>query len=71
MGKLTEPQRVLLNDFASARGTCDDGYPPLKKLMALGYVQRVKLKYGDVFEITDAGRSALNPAADQNTEGEG
>jgi hypothetical protein len=58
-GKLTSPQRALLDEIKYERQHVSDTYAPAKKLVALGYAEFLYGKYGTILQITPAGRTAL------------
>ena len=61
--KLTDAQRRELADMAERdhRSHYADNYAPIKKLLALGLVDRQEGRYSSTYAITDAGRAALSP----------
>lgn len=60
--RLTKAQRRELSDMnkRTYRSNYADDYGPIRKLLALGLVDRQEGKYGGgTYAITDAGRAAL------------
>lgn len=61
-GKLTGPQRALLIELSETPRYVNDTYPPVQKLLALGYVYVRESIYSDMYAATDLGRAALAKA---------
>lgn len=59
MGKLTEPQRVLLAELHERSHPVHWRYPPAVKLVALSLARWEDVHMSEILHITDAGRQAL------------
>jgi len=59
--KLSKPQRKLLEKAVAEGSTfAVDSYPPVKKLLALGYIEPAKGRSQLRWAPTEAGRKALD-----------
>lgn len=58
--KLTKPQVQALRECADREIQCSPDYPPIRKLVLLGFASERRGKYlSDFYTATDAGRAAL------------
>jgi hypothetical protein len=61
MVRLTKAQIKMLQAASDERGAgAASFYPPVKKLLALGFIEDKPLKFGSRYYITAVGRAALS-----------
>lgn len=60
--KLTEAQYSVLQTLQSRNAYYSASYPPIKRLLAHGFIEQFQGRWAVSYRITEAGRSALAAA---------